>query len=44
MIAPIDQNDFGIAPPQRPRCGDAAETAADDDNSRLALGLRRTSR
>ena len=39
MIAPVDQSDFGIALPQYPRRGHAAKTAADDDNSRLALGV-----
>jgi hypothetical protein len=41
VITPIDQNNIGIALPQCPRRGHAAETAADDDNSRLALGVHR---
>ena len=38
MIAPIDQNDFGIASLQGPRRRDPGKAAADDDD---ALPLRR---
>jgi hypothetical protein len=39
MIAPIDQNDLGIASSQGPRRRDPGKAAADDDNA-LLLRLR----